>query len=101
MFHLDEYVGIPADHPASFRRYLREHLIDKTGMGPVHFLDVDVVPARRAAAPARRSRERQSTSLSSALARTPTSPSTTRPPTSTTTAPYMIVSWTKPAAASR
>jgi len=23
-FHLDEYVGLPASHPASFRRYLRE-----------------------------------------------------------------------------
>ena len=23
-FHLDEYVGMPATHPASFRRYLRE-----------------------------------------------------------------------------
>src|SRR5690606_8109313 len=22
-FHLDEYVGLPEDHPASFRRYLR------------------------------------------------------------------------------
>src|ERR1700747_2642698 len=27
MFHLDEYVGLPATHPASFRKYLREHLI--------------------------------------------------------------------------
>ena len=45
MFHLDEYVGIPADHPASFRRYLREHLIDKTAMGAVHLLDVDDDPA--------------------------------------------------------
>jgi glucosamine-6-phosphate deaminase len=45
MFHLDEYVGLPADHPASFRRYLREHLIDKTAMGAVHLLDVDTDPA--------------------------------------------------------
>jgi len=22
MFHLDEYVGVPIDHPGSFRRYL-------------------------------------------------------------------------------
>jgi glucosamine-6-phosphate deaminase len=41
LFHLDEYVGIPATHPASFRRYLREHLIDKTGMTAVHLLDVE------------------------------------------------------------
>ena len=39
MFHLDEYIGLPADHPASFRRYLRERLIGKTGMTHVHLLD--------------------------------------------------------------
>jgi glucosamine-6-phosphate deaminase len=44
MFHLDEYVGISADHPASFRRYLREKLIDKTQMGAFHLLDVDRDP---------------------------------------------------------
>jgi len=27
-FHMDEYVGLPADHPASFRRYLRERVVD-------------------------------------------------------------------------
>ena len=26
-FHLDEYVGLPVTHPASFRKYLRERLI--------------------------------------------------------------------------
>jgi glucosamine-6-phosphate deaminase len=45
MFHLDEYVGIPADHPASFRRYLRENLIDKTQMRAVHLLELDGDPA--------------------------------------------------------
>lgn len=39
MFHLDEYIGIPATHPASFRRYLRERLIEKTGMKRFHLLD--------------------------------------------------------------
>ena len=39
LFHLDEYVGIPETHPASFRRYLRENLIDKTGIRNYHFLD--------------------------------------------------------------
>jgi glucosamine-6-phosphate deaminase len=29
VFHMDEYVGIPADHPASFPLFLRLHLIDK------------------------------------------------------------------------
>lgn len=28
-FHLDEYVGLPADHPASFRRFLKERLLAK------------------------------------------------------------------------
>lgn len=28
-FHLDEYVGIAPDHPASFRRYLRERFVGK------------------------------------------------------------------------
>jgi glucosamine-6-phosphate deaminase len=28
-FHLDEYVGLPAGHPASFRRYLRERVVDR------------------------------------------------------------------------
>ena len=41
MFHLDEYVGLPASHPASFRRYLLERLVNKTGMMRYHLLDVD------------------------------------------------------------
>lgn len=28
-FHLDEYIGIPATHPASFRRYLQERFVDR------------------------------------------------------------------------
>ena len=39
MFHLDEYIGLPASHPASFRKYLRERLINKTGITKYHFLD--------------------------------------------------------------
>ncbi|MHB1699367.1 MAG: glucosamine-6-phosphate deaminase [Acidobacteriaceae bacterium] len=31
-FHMDEYIGLPADHPASFRRYLREKLTQKVRM---------------------------------------------------------------------
>jgi glucosamine-6-phosphate deaminase len=31
-FHLDEYVGLGADHPASFRRYLREKLTQRVAM---------------------------------------------------------------------
>jgi glucosamine-6-phosphate deaminase len=39
MFHLDEYIGLPITHPASFRKYLLEHLIHKTGITLYHFLD--------------------------------------------------------------
>jgi len=39
MFHLDEYVGLPITHPASFRKYLMERLIDKTGITQYHLLD--------------------------------------------------------------
>src|SRR6516164_5582157 len=39
LFHLDEYVGLPASHPASFRRYLLERLIRPTGISRYHFLD--------------------------------------------------------------
>lgn len=39
MFHLDEYIGIPETHPASFRKYLRERLVDIVHPGTVHFLD--------------------------------------------------------------
>ena len=27
-FHMDEYIGIPQDHPASFRRFIREKISD-------------------------------------------------------------------------
>ncbi len=37
MFHLDEYIGLPASHPASFCRFLQERLIQKTGITK-HFL---------------------------------------------------------------
>lgn len=59
MFHLDEYIGLPASHPASFRKYLRERLINETGMTIYHFLNgegdvpavVRKVAAELAAAP--------------------------------------------------
>lgn len=41
MFHLDEYLGLPNMHPASFRRYLRERFIDLVGIERHHLLDVD------------------------------------------------------------
>jgi glucosamine-6-phosphate deaminase len=37
--HLDEYVGIPVSHPASFRGYLRERLTSKVAMKKFHEID--------------------------------------------------------------
>jgi glucosamine-6-phosphate deaminase len=39
-FHLDEYVGLPDTHPASFRRYLRERFVAPLG-GAVTFHPVE------------------------------------------------------------
>jgi glucosamine-6-phosphate deaminase len=39
LFHLDEYIGLPIDHPASFRKYLLERLIGKAGIRRYHLLD--------------------------------------------------------------
>ncbi|HEX4785790.1 MAG TPA: glucosamine-6-phosphate deaminase [Candidatus Sulfotelmatobacter sp.] len=35
-FHLDEYVGLPESHPASFRKFLMERLVLKTGIAHFH-----------------------------------------------------------------
>ena len=39
MFHLDEYVGLSIEHPASFRKYLLERFIGKVKLGKYHFLN--------------------------------------------------------------
>jgi len=41
MFHLDEYIGFSSEHPASFRRYLRERLTSRVPIGTVHFIEGD------------------------------------------------------------
>ncbi len=46
MFHLDEYVGLPDTHPASFRKYLLERLIRPAGIVDYHLLDGEADPAR-------------------------------------------------------
>ncbi len=38
-FHLDEYIDLPIDHPASFRKYLKERFVDK--VKPQNFYYVD------------------------------------------------------------
>jgi len=40
-FHLDQYVGLPEEHPASFRRYLRERIVDRVQPGAFHFVNGD------------------------------------------------------------
>ncbi len=39
LFHLDEYIGLAPDHPASFRRYLRERFVDRVPVGVFHAID--------------------------------------------------------------
>ena len=39
MFHLDEYVGITVEHPASFKKYLTERFINKVNPGKYHLID--------------------------------------------------------------
>ncbi|HXG56922.1 MAG TPA: glucosamine-6-phosphate deaminase [Vicinamibacterales bacterium] len=40
-FNLDEFVGIPASHPGSYRSFMQRHLFDHVTIDPanVHFLD--------------------------------------------------------------
>ena len=46
-FHMDEYVGMTPDHPASFRRYLNENLVQKVPLKRFCEIDgADPDPAR-------------------------------------------------------
>src|SRR5947207_11152858 len=38
-FHLDEYVGLPETHPASFRKYLKERIIERVHPRAFHLID--------------------------------------------------------------
>jgi glucosamine-6-phosphate deaminase len=45
MFHLDEYIGLPESSPASFRKYLKERFIQKTGgLKQVHLINGETNP---------------------------------------------------------
>jgi glucosamine-6-phosphate deaminase len=44
-FHMDEYRGIPAEHPASFRRYLQERIVDRVHPGAFEFIAGDAPDA--------------------------------------------------------
>ncbi len=38
-FHLDEYIGLPETHPASFRNYLKERFASKVPIGQFYFVN--------------------------------------------------------------
>jgi glucosamine-6-phosphate deaminase len=40
-FHMDEYIGISDQHPASFRRYLRQELVDRVPMQCFNYIEGD------------------------------------------------------------
>ena len=39
MFHLDEYVGLPESHIASFRKYLKERFVSKVNLKAAYFVN--------------------------------------------------------------
>lgn len=41
VFHLDEYIGIPVTHKASFRKYLHERFIDFINVRKFHSVDTE------------------------------------------------------------
>ena len=43
MFHLDEYLGIAADHAASFRRYLQERVQKRVQPQQFHYIEGDAL----------------------------------------------------------
>jgi glucosamine-6-phosphate deaminase len=45
VFHLDEYKGMPVTHPASFRKYLKERILDKVQPKQVYYLNGDAPDA--------------------------------------------------------
>jgi glucosamine-6-phosphate deaminase len=44
-FHLDEYVGLPQSHPASFRKYLKERFVEKVPLKQFHYVNGEGEPA--------------------------------------------------------
>lgn len=39
VFHMDEYVGMGPDHPASFQRWIRRRIVEPTRPREAHYLD--------------------------------------------------------------
>ncbi len=45
-FHLDEYIGMSVDHPASFRKYLKERFVDKVGLKSFYYINAESDPEK-------------------------------------------------------
>jgi glucosamine-6-phosphate deaminase len=43
-FHLDEYIGLPGSHPASFRNYLKERFVDRVTLKEFHYINGEAEP---------------------------------------------------------
>ena len=43
LFHMDEYLGITADHPASFRRYMRDRVEARLKPRKFHYIEGDAL----------------------------------------------------------
>lgn len=43
-FHMDEYIGLPEDHPALFRNFLKSALFDQLPFKDIHLIDVNRPP---------------------------------------------------------
>ncbi|MFO7668581.1 MAG: glucosamine-6-phosphate deaminase [Bacteroidales bacterium] len=44
-FHLDEYIGMPDTHPASFRKYLKERFVGRINLKAFHYINAEEDPA--------------------------------------------------------
>jgi len=47
VFHLDEYIDLPDTHPASFRKYLRERILEEVKPKQVHYIQGDALDITR------------------------------------------------------
>jgi glucosamine-6-phosphate deaminase len=48
-FHLDEYIGIPETHKASFRRYLKERFVTHVPLRQFHYINGEADPSMECA----------------------------------------------------
>ena len=45
LFHLDEYLGLPAEHPGGFRRFILDRIVKPAGIETFHLIDGTAEPA--------------------------------------------------------